>query len=54
MFHLVIDNCEGYIANYHTLKEAIKGAQQLIDIYANDLHRKIEVHIVDTWDHIVW
>ncbi len=54
MFHLVMGKCEGYIATYHTYKEAVKGAQQLVEIYNNDLHRIVEVHVVDNWDRIVW
>jgi len=54
MFHIVIGNCEDYVANCHTLKDAIKEAQKLVELIVNDYHRPAEVHIVDTNNHIVW
>lgn len=54
MFHVVIGRSDGYIVNCHTLKDAVKEAQKLLELCINDLHRDVEVHVVDEWDRIVW
>lgn len=54
MFHIVIGDCEDYLENISTYEGAKKVARELQDIIINDLHRPVEVHIVDNNNHIVW
>ena len=58
MFFVVVGkycwDCGGRISVHSTIKEAIKNAQKVAEDFLNDFHREIEVHVVDTNDHIVW